>query len=81
MVFVQHMANDTQPSQPNIVSGLVMEALPNTEFKIKLDGADKLIHAYLAGKMKLHRIRVQVGDKVQIELNPYEGKSRLVKRL
>ncbi len=64
----------------NLATGLVVEALPNTEFKIELENKE-IIHAYLGGKMKINRIRVLVGDKVQIELNPYEGKSRIVKRL
>jgi translation initiation factor IF-1 len=64
----------------NLVSGLVLEALPNAEFKIELEDK-KIIHGYLGGRMKLNRIRVLVGDKVQLELNPYEGKSRIVKRL
>ncbi len=69
-----------KPSKDNLINGLVTEALPNTEFKIELEDG-KIIHAYLGGRMKLNRIRVLVGDKVQLELNPYEGKSRIVKRL
>jgi translation initiation factor IF-1 len=64
----------------NKVTGTVLEALPNTEFKVQLEG-DKIIHAYLSGKMKINRIRVMVGDSVEVELNPYDGKSRLVRRL
>lgn len=64
----------------NKVIGIVTEALPNTEFKVELEG-NKIIHTYLSGKMKLNRIRVLVGDKVEIELNPYDGKSRLTRRL
>lgn len=60
--------------------GSVIEALPNTEFKIELEDG-KIIHTYLGGKMKINRIRVLVGDKVQVEINPYEGKSRIVKRM
>ncbi len=69
-----------KPPKDNLITGLVTEALPNTEFKIELEDG-KIIHVYLGGRMKLNRIRVLVGDKVQIELNPYEGKSRIVKRL
>lgn len=61
-------------------TGIVTEALPNTEFKVELEEG-KVIHTYLSGKMKINRIRVMVGDKVEVELNPYEGKSRLVRRL
>ncbi|MFA6297164.1 MAG: translation initiation factor IF-1 [Candidatus Paceibacterota bacterium] len=69
-----------QDTTINKVTGFVTEALPNTEFKVQLEG-DRIIHAYLSGKMKLNRIRVLVGDKVEIELNPYDGKSRLTRRL
>lgn len=65
-------------------TGTVTEALPNIMFKVKLDnnppeGEDIL--AYLSGKMRLHRIRVLVGDRVLLELEPYGGKARIIKRL
>jgi len=66
-------------SEPNTVEGIVEEALPNTLFRIKLaDGS--LTLAYLAGKMRLHRIKVLVGDRVTMEIDPYGGKARIVKR-
>ncbi len=62
------------------VQGVVEEALPNTLFKVSLDtGETKL--AYLAGKMRLHRIKVLVGDKVVVKIDPYGGRGRIVKRL
>lgn len=63
------------------VSGIVTESLPNTLFKVKIDGEENDILTYLAGKMRLHRIRVLIGDKVDVELDPYGGKGRIVKRL
>jgi translation initiation factor IF-1 len=62
-------------------TGVVMEALPNIMFKVKLDGEEGEILSYLSGKMRLHRIRVLVGDKVILELEPYGGKARITKRL
>jgi translation initiation factor IF-1 len=60
--------------------GVVVEALPNTLFKVKMgDGSEVL--AYLAGKMRLHRIRVLVGDRVLITLDPYGGKARIRRRV
>lgn len=50
-------------------------------FKVKLDGTEEEILTYLSGKMRLHRIRVLVGDKVSLELEPYGGKARITKRL
>jgi translation initiation factor IF-1 len=62
------------------VQGVVEEALPNTMFRISLDGGEEVL-AYLAGKMRLHRIRVLVGDKVTVRLDPYGGKGRITRRL
>jgi len=61
--------------------GTVTEALPNATFRVKLeDGKDILGH--LAGKMRLFYIRVLVGDKVKVELSPYdETKGRIIQRL
>jgi translation initiation factor IF-1 len=62
-------------------TGVVVESLPNIMFKVKIDGEDTEQLAYLSGKMRLHRIRVLVGDKVVLELEPYGGKARIIKRL
>ena len=62
------------------VQGVVEEALPNTLFKVTLEGGVSVL-AYLAGKMRLHRIKVLVGDKVLLKLDPYGGKGRITRRL
>ena len=61
------------------VSGVVTEALPNTQFKVKI-GSDQEVLAYLAGRMRLHRIRVLVGDKVELILDDYGGRGRITRR-
>lgn len=61
------------------VMGVVEEALPNTQFRVRLESGE-LILTYLAGKMRLHRIKVLVGDKVSLQLDPYGGKARIVRR-
>jgi len=66
-------------AEPEIVSGVVDEALPNTLFRVKLDSGEVVL-AYLAGKMRLHRIKVLVGDVVQLQLDPYGGKARITRR-
>lgn len=66
-------------AEPDVVEGVVEEALPNTLFRVKL-GNDEIILAYLAGKMRLHRIKVLVGDKVQVKLDPYGGRARITRR-
>lgn len=65
----------------NLVEGVVTEALPNVLFRVKLGIEEKEILAYLAGRMRINRIRVLVGDRVSLILDPYGGKARIVKRL
>ncbi|MFT5179518.1 MAG: translation initiation factor IF-1 [Candidatus Paceibacteria bacterium] len=60
--------------------GIVVEALPNIMFKIRLEDGTEIM-SYLAGKMRMHRIRVLVGDKVAFTTEPYGGKARIFKRL
>ncbi len=60
--------------------GTVEEALPNTLFRVTLENGEEVL-TFLSGKMRMHRIRVLVGDKVQIEIDPYGGKGRITKRL
>jgi translation initiation factor IF-1 len=62
------------------IPGIVEEALPNTLFRIKLDSGEVVL-SFLAGKMRLHRIKVLVGDKVLVQIDPYGGKARIVRRL
>lgn len=67
-------------AQEEPVRGTVQEALPNTMFRVELGSGDSLI-CYLAGKMRLHRIKVLVGDTVEVLLDPYGGKGRIVRRV
>ncbi len=61
--------------------GVVQEALPSTLFRVRLDDGREML-AHLGGKMRLHHIRVLPGDRVQIELSPYdETKGRIVRRM
>lgn len=62
-----------------VVEGVVEEALPNTLFRVKLNSGE-IVLAYLAGKMRLHRIKVLVGDRVQLQLDPYGGRARITRR-
>ena len=61
-------------------TGTVEEVLPNSLFRVRMPEGD-LILAYLAGKMRLHRIRVLMGDNVELVLDPYGGRARIVRRL
>ena len=60
-------------------TGTVIESLPNTMFRIEFEDGEVLI-AYLAGKMRIHRIKVLVGDKVLVKIDPYGGKGRIQRR-
>lgn len=62
-------------------TGVVTEALPDTLFRIEISESGENVLAYLAGKMRMNRIRVLVGDRVEIEQDPYGGKARIVRRI
>ena len=53
------------------VDGIVLETLPNAHFRVKLDNGH-IIFAHVSGKMRMHFIKILVGDKVSIELSPYD---------
>ncbi len=61
-------------------TGTVEEVLPNSLFRVRMPSGELLL-AYLAGKMRLHRIRVLVGDQVELVIDPYGGRARIVRRL
>ena len=65
----------------NVAYGIVIEALPNTLFRVKIDKSEEVVMAYLAGRMRIHHIRILIGDKVELELDPYGGRARISKRL
>lgn len=61
--------------------GLVEEALPSTLFRVRLDDGKTML-AHLGGKMRLHHIRVLPGDRVRVELSPYNTtRGRITHRL
>jgi translation initiation factor IF-1 len=68
-----------QQDEKNIVTAEVLEALPNAMFRVRFQDGNVQV-AYLSGKMKLHRIKVLIGDTVHVLLEPYGGKGRIVKR-
>jgi translation initiation factor IF-1 len=73
---------DKEPSnkEDGLAVGVVIESLPNTHFRVELESGQGIM-AYLSGKMRLNRIRVLVGDRVEVLLDPYGGKGRITKRL
>jgi translation initiation factor IF-1 len=53
------------------MEGTVLEALPNAMFRVELDNGHKML-AHISGKMRMHYIRILPGDKVVVELSPYD---------
>jgi len=53
------------------VEGIVLELLPDARFRVKLDNGHETL-AYASGRMKKHRIRMLVGDRVTVEMTPYD---------
>lgn len=60
--------------------GTVIETLPNTLFRVQLDGGNEIL-AYLSGKMRLNRIRILMGDRVSVEVSQGEERGRIVYRM
>jgi len=62
------------------IDGIVKEVLPNTLFRVEIEGG-KLILCHLSGKMRIHFIKILPGDKVKIEMTPYDTeKGRIIYR-
>lgn len=53
------------------VEGVVVEALPNAVFKVKIQG-DHILQAHISGKLRMNFIRILPGDKVTVEMSPYD---------
>ena len=66
--------------EPIQVEGIVDEALPNAQFKVKLSNGH-IVHSHVSGKIRMNFIRILPGDKVLLELSPYDlTKGRIVFR-
>lgn len=69
-----------QKSDDLVIDGLVTESLPSTTFRVTLDDGREIL-AYLAGKLRMNFIKILVGDRVKIELSPYDkNKGRITYR-
>lgn len=63
------------------LEGKVIETLPSTTFKVELDNGHEIL-AHISGRMRVHYIRLLPGDKVEVEMSPYDlTKGRIIKRL
>jgi len=54
-----------------VLEGTIIESLPNAMFRVELENGHKVL-AHISGKMRMHYIRILPGDKVQVELTPYD---------
>jgi len=64
-----------------VLEGTVVEPLPNAMFRVELENGHKVL-AHISGKMRMHYIRILPGDRVQVELSPYDlGRGRITYRL
>ena len=62
------------------IEGTVVEALPNATFRVELENGHKLL-AHISGKMRMHFIKILPGDKVTVEMSPYDlSRGRIVYR-
>ncbi len=53
------------------VEGTILEALPNAMFRVEMEGGHKIL-AHISGKMRMHYIKILPGDRVKVELSPYD---------
>lgn len=76
------MLNSDPPKEDGIeVEGTVLETLPNARFRIKLDEGEVELLAHVSGKMRQNYIRILAGDRVKVELSPYDlTRGRIVYR-
>ncbi|HUS51375.1 MAG TPA: translation initiation factor IF-1 [Candidatus Paceibacterota bacterium] len=73
---------ETEHQEASRKEGVVTESLRNAVFKVRLDGEDNEILAHLAGKLRLHHIKILPGDRVVVEQSPYDSsRGRIVYRL
>jgi translation initiation factor IF-1 len=52
--------------------GVIVDKQPNAFFKVQIDGSDHVVLAQISGKMRKNRIRILVGDRVSVEMSPYD---------
>lgn len=79
--YMEERTNNGKKDNIIKTEGRVLEALPNAFFKVLLDDGREIL-GFLSGKMKLNRIKILPGDKVTVEMSPYDDKKgRIVYRL
>ena len=76
------LKNMSKSSELIETTGVVIDVLPNSTFKVKLDDTEHLLICYLSGRLKQNKIKVVLNDKVRVEISPYDlTKGRISFRL
>jgi len=79
-IFEEAEFSGMAKEEPIEMEAIVKEALPNARFKVVLEGGQEIL-AYVSGKMRMHWIRILPGDKVTVQMSPYDlTKGRIVYR-
>ncbi len=66
-------SEDTSDKEEGIeLEGVVLENLPNAQFRVKLDDTDSIVLAHVSGKMRKHWIKILIGDRVKVKFSPYD---------
>jgi len=74
-------SNKKADDDMEVKEGRVVEALPAALFRVEFPGQEKRLLCFLGGKMRIFKIKILVGDKVVVEIDPYGGNGRIVRRL
>ena len=68
-------------SNKHVLEGIIVDTLKGAQFRVRLED-DKEVLAHLSGKMRIHYIKIVLGDKVRVELSPYDSsRGRIIERL
>lgn len=79
--FIQHKGENKLAKEESIeIEGVILEALPNAQFRVRLENGLE-VFAHLSGKIRMHYIRILPGDKVKVQISPYDiSKGRITYR-
>ncbi len=80
-LFLDYMRKNSNSKKVEKKTGIVIESLPSLNFKVKLEDEEREILAHLAGKLRVHKIKILPGDKVTVEISPYDrNRGRIIYR-
>ena len=74
-------SQDNTKEKMEVKKGRVIRSLPAALFEVRFDDGSQNLICFLKGKIKIFKIKIIVGDMVEVEIDPYGGKGRIIKRL